>query len=118
MSKDEANAMSDKPAAVEHGGEGDEWREMWTQPYDDAVESTLIQVDQFTRALAEAISPPQVIEIEAKIAANENCGTPGSQGCGAFAGQRISRRRLKRCFTRSTFGTAVAADGLLSSYRE
>jgi MT-A70 len=70
---DKAN---DRPAAVEHGGDGDEWREMWTRPYVPPVEPTalspLVQVNQISRALAQAISPPQVIEIEAKIAALEN----------------------------------------------
>jgi hypothetical protein len=69
MSADEA--MSDNAAVG-----GDEWRGMWTRPYVPPVESValspLVQVNQISRALAEAISPPQVIEIEAKIAALEN----------------------------------------------
>jgi hypothetical protein len=41
MSKDEANTMSDKPAAVEHGGEGDAGRE--TMQALDRLESEIAQ---------------------------------------------------------------------------
>jgi hypothetical protein len=41
MSKDEADTMSDKPAAVEHGGEGDAGRE--TMQALDRLESEIAQ---------------------------------------------------------------------------
>jgi N6-adenosine-specific RNA methylase IME4 len=62
---DKAN---DRPAAVEHGGDGDEWREMWTRPYAPPVPSSAIvpspQRGQYASLIASSWQTGVVAVIE------------------------------------------------------
>ena len=64
MSKDEANTMSDKPAAVEHGGEGDAGRERMQAL--DRLESEIAQapVDRGSWGAPEYVTVASIIDLD------------------------------------------------------